>query len=97
MDSTLKPMSTLNLTRYVVYRHRCQMAVEFDVIDDEDYGKLPKLNCLPNLHTRQYLSWFNFNGTGQSGHLLCYCLSFSGKYHTNLNLLHAIFNIQSVE
>ena len=31
----------------------------------------------------------NNKGTDQSGHLLCYSLSFSGKYHINLNLLHA--------
>ena len=31
----------------------------------------------------------NNKGTYQSGHLLCYFLSFSGNYHLNLNLLHA--------
>ena len=52
LDSALKPFRILYLTLYyVVYRHRCHMTIEFGVIDDEDYDKLPKLNWLPNLHT----------------------------------------------
>ena len=38
--------------KYVVDRHRCDMAAEFGVFVDEDHSNRPTLYWIPNLHKK---------------------------------------------
>ena len=47
--------------KYVVDRHRCQVAATIGVFVDENHTKLPTLYWLPKLHKRPYKSLFSAN------------------------------------
>ena len=49
--------------KYVVDRHRCNMAAKFDVFVGVDHSKLPTLYWLPKLHKRPYKSRFIVNSS----------------------------------
>ena len=63
----------------IVDRHRCHMAVKFELFVDEDHSKLPTLYWLPKLHKRSYKSPFIANSsactTTELSILLTSCLT----------------------
>ena len=54
---------TLLHERYVVDRHRCNMAAKFGAFVDENHSKLPTLYWLPSLQIIPYKSRFIANSS----------------------------------